>query len=959
MQNDIKYETILSAPAALREWLDPNRGNHENWQQASAVLRDIEASAQASNLPEMAELAGLLFSLLEIAELQTPTDLIPSPEIQEILAFVDAGLQVLVDAVERDEINSAALKTITGQAQGRWGECLQLVTSTESNKSHVEFSELTTTEICSNGDIPHAVAMNPQEAAAQISMLLAAIGATVEDSPEFEPTLESTGQHAQFPLEFTLDDESPSEFFTDVDLRDAFMHDATRCLSTIEQTVLATESSSRQGESHRLICRELHTLKGASASVGFRKMANYLHGIEESIERQANAGRNLESDKLLNAVDALRAQISKFDPPAPRAATIELMPSRPAHTNFGNHNSSSIVAENLDDDGQTSIRVRSSTLDRLMDLLAELVVLRNRRGTQISELDVYTQELTHCAARLKRFADQLCDYSKSFPRNESNTSSKGMLEAHSEFGHIHLGLEMASSRATSEVANDLSEISRAIKSVSRPIAEENEALTHFIRQFRQEMMQLRRLPVSGLFQRLQRAARDAARAETKQVQVDCIDEQTAIDQSLQEKLYEPLLHLVRNAVSHGIEDDATRKECGKSPLGRVTLRISSSSNLLVINISDDGRGLDYDALRRRGYERGLLSPDRSPTEQELAKLIFHPGFSTRENATEISGRGVGMDVVATVMDRLHGRIEVDSVRNQGTTIRLSIPLRSGIEHAMVFRSGGQLFAIPMQSVSEIQNSVQERDPRASTASSSARNPIVSFSRVVSLTNFEAQPHCRQLILDIASGSRGERCRFNLVVDEIVGGEEVVVRALPRSLKQHPLANGITLSGGGEIVLMIDPVRLWEMCQPHLADEQAAEPCRRVVDSAHSQTKKVLVVDDSLSARTSLVKRLRRHGLETVEACDGMKALDYLRSDSFQLVITDLDMPRLGGLELLNEIRQRRLSDTPVVVVSSRSEDIIRNRANRYGARAFLSKPVTDETLADLLHQFHLIAPLNL
>ncbi len=956
MQNNIQYETILNPPAALREWLDPIRGNHETWQQAKTVLRDIEASATSSNLREISELAEVLFGLLEIAEDQTPTESIPSIEIKEILTFVDSSAQALVDAVEHDETNGTALQKIVCQAQTRWGDCLKLVTSAESNIQHDEFSGPDATDFSLDGDMASASTMNPQEAAAQISLLLSAIGANDAGSTGFESTSDSIGQLVPFPLELLLDDDSLPEILSDSDLRDAFMHDATRCLNSIEQTILATEASAHHGDSHRVICRELHTLKGASASVGLSRMANFLHGIEESIERQANVGQSLDNENLLMAVDALREQISKLDPPAPPNATTASTPSRSANPSFGNNNSSSIVSENLDGDAHNSIRVRSSTLDRLMDLLAELVVLRNRRGTQISELDLYTQELTLCAARLKRFADQLCDYSKSLPRNEPNSSVNNAQLAPSEFGQLHLGLEMASSRATAEVANDLSEISRGIKGVSRPIGEENEALTHFIRQFRQEMMQLRRLPVSGLFQRLQRAARDVARAESKQVQVEFTDDQTAIEQSLQEKLYEPLLHIVRNAVSHGIEDTVTRKACGKPPVGRVTLRITSSANLLVINISDDGCGLDYDALRRRGYERGLLSPDRSPTQQELAKLIFHPGFSTIDRATEISGRGVGMDVVATALDRLHGRIEVDSAQKHGTTIRLSIPLRSGIEHAMVFRSGGQLFAMPMQSVSEIQNSLHKPNSTSNGIDCAAKNPMVSFSRVAGLTNFEAQSESRQLVLDIGYGSRGERCRLNLICDEIVGGEEVVVRALPRSLKQHPFANGVTLSGGGEIVLTIDPVRLWELCQPHLAHEQAVDRCSPVANPTIGIIKKILVVDDSLSARTSLVKRLKRHGLETVEACDGMKALEYLRSDSFQLVITDLDMPRLGGLELLSEIRQRRLSDTPVVVVSSRNEDVVRNRANRYGARAFLNKPVTDETLTELLHHFSLIAP---
>jgi len=212
-----------------------------------------------------------------------------------------------------------------------------------------------------------------------------------------------------------------------------------------------------------------------------------------------------------------------------------------------------------------------------------------------------------------------------------------------------------------------------------------------------------------------------------------------------------------------------------------------------------------------------------------------------------------------------------------------------------------------------------------------------------------------LVMDLDLGNRGEFKRVNLLVDEIVGGEEVVVRALPRSLKQHPFASGVTLSGGGAMVLTIDPIRLGELCRPALAEIPNNERADSSTHPLNANSKKVLIVDDSLSARMSLVKRLQRHGLDIVEACDGMQALDCLRCDSFELVITDLDMPRLGGLELLSEIRQRRLLDIPVVIVTSRTEESLRKRATRYGVEAFLNKPVSDESLANVLQQLSLIA----
>ena len=249
-----------------------------------------------------------------------------------------------------------------------------------------------------------------------------------------------------------------------------------------------------------------------------------------------------------------------------------------------------------------------------------------------------------------------------------------------------------------EIANDLLELGRSLRELYEPVADENLTISRFIRHFRQELMQLRRVPLGGLFRRLQRAAHDVARIEGKKAQLVLVGEDVGLERSIQEQLYEPLLHMVRNAVSHGIESESTRIAAGKNPLGTVTLEAHGGSNLLVVTVRDDGRGLDYDALRRRGIEMGLIPVDRPATRSELSRLIFHAGLSTRRDATEVSGRGVGMDVVATTLERMHSWVEVDSTPGAGTTIRLLIPRHSVIEHVMVFRSGGQEFGLPTQFV---------------------------------------------------------------------------------------------------------------------------------------------------------------------------------------------------------------------------------------------------------------------
>ena len=316
-----------------------------------------------------------------------------------------------------------------------------------------------------------------------------------------------------------------------------------------------------------------------------------------------------------------------------------------------------------------SVRVKSSQLNRLMDMLAELVMLRNRRETELAELQEIYHELIGSVSKMRLLSNE---------------------------GH----LESINSKSIqlSELANDVLEAAQHLRDCARPVSEGNTAVSQFIRQFRQELVELRRTPVSGLFRRLQRVVRDAAQTESKQVQLQLVGEDAGIERSLQQRLYEPLLHIVRNSVCHGIESPEERTQAGKPVVGTITLEAKSGADLFVIEIRDDGRGLDYDAIRRRGVERGLLAADQAASREELSQLIFRPGFSTRQTANQVAGRGVGMDVVASTLQRMRGWLEVDSEPKKGTRIRLSFPLPSVIQHAMVFRSAGQLFALPMQSV---------------------------------------------------------------------------------------------------------------------------------------------------------------------------------------------------------------------------------------------------------------------
>ncbi|MFG0335887.1 MAG: response regulator, partial [Maioricimonas sp. JB049] len=699
-----------------------------------------------------------------------------------------------------------------------------------------------------------------------------------------------------------------------------------------------------------------HTLKGASASVGFTHLANYLHRMEEWLEGAASRpGVAVDLDPVLECVDTVRSRIggevagSMVPAPAPipevRPATAPQQPPvTPAPTT-----TLPAVDEAVNPSAET-LRVKASQVEQLMDQLADLVMFRSRRDRRVTELTGICDQLSRCVLRLKNLGEPEVDL---LPEaNGAETGTADVLRPASSIGQRRHYL--------AEVTSDIAEIAAELRKACGPVAEENRTISQFIRQFRHELIQLRRMPVSGLFRRLQRAAHDAARVEGKQVRLSLVGEHAGLERSLQEKLYEPLLHLIRNAVSHGIETGEERLGTGKDPVGTITLEAMGSSNLLVLEIRDDGRGLDYEAIRRRGIARQLVRPDERPSNAELARLIFHPGFSTREQVNEVAGRGVGMDVVATTLEKMHSRIEIESRPGRGTTIRLSIPLRSVIEHAMVFRSGGRMFALPIQSVKAVSRHEAGRNGSAVPFSSDA-DFHVPLNELLRNPGAGDTTGGHWLVLGGKAtgaerggpaGTVGESAssrRVAIHVDEILGPEEVVVRSLPPLLRRHPLLGGVTLSGASEIVLMLDAGRLFERCcrwQSRGGTEQTSAPA-----GESGTNRRILVADDSISARRHLVRRLQRRGYEIDEAEDGLAALDRLRNQEYLAIFTDLEMPRMGGLDLLAEIKSgERHSATPVVVVTSRDEQPVRDRVDELGGDGFLAKPASGAALDEVIER---------
>ena len=921
-QRSVKSLGTQSPAEIVSRALSADALSDVDFESVTEQLLNFAETARDASQPQLAKVAQRMSQLSELAHADVGDQDNDHSLAEPVRVFLIENMNVIL-GLEGDD---AAVAAVMSAACDRWREYLEAFESFDDELAlnQDDWADAYAEEFAVTDQIANAVANDgdDEDYGSQIDQMLSAINGLedIETSgpdqePKSEPELFSETPQSQTDEKLNLvvdDTDAIAALRVDQEMLEAYLDDAQGCVASMERSVLMLESEPNQSAPVRQFCCELHTLKGASATVGLSGLATFLHNLETKLEGLFDGDQcNAEPDMLLNAVDTIRDRIDSLSE-APESPVVDTV----ADSTSASTPTTKIAPTrnvNLSDTGgeEASIRIRANRLDRLMDMLAELVVLKNRREQHQTDFTRLNEELNRCSTRL-RFASE-----------------------------VNAGSLQADTFVVTEIARDIAELGTELRSLQKPINADNQAISWFIRDFRQEIMQLRRMPVSGLFQRLQRVARDAAKAESKQVQILMEGAETGLEKELQESLYEPLIHIVRNAVSHGIERPELRQKHGKSSVGTITLEARSSGQLLVIEVRDDGNGLDYDAVRKRARDKGLIPAHATPTESELARLIFHPGFSTAAQVSELSGRGVGMEVVATAIEKMHGRIEIDSNQGQGSTMRFTIPLRSGIEHVLVFRTAGQLFALPMQSVETTRHN-------AGTANRSQGH---NLAEVLSMRTDEQSAN-HTIVMRGSGRSRDEQDdiqkRLEFLVDDIIGPEEVVVRSLPVFLEQHPLFCGITLSGTSETVLLIDSERIQDFCLAHF-DGQESKP-HAVNHQSDSQARRVLVVDDSLSARKHLVRKISAAGFNTIEAGDGFAALECLRKQTVNFIFTDLDMPQMGGLELLADLQRGPHRNIPVVVVSGRAEQEFRDQAADAGATEFLVKPATDDQLNNVFEK---------
>ena len=507
------------------------------------------------------------------------------------------------------------------------------------------------------------------------------------------------------------------------------------------------------------------------------------------------------------------------------------------------------------------------------------------------------------------------------------------------------------SRAVQEAASDSREMGQALRTEVMTMERELELQARLGRSLAGAVVGVRMLPMSNLFPRLARTVRQTVTATSRQADFVSAGGDIMIDSDMLAALADPLLHVLRNAVDHGIEAPAARRAAGKPETGTISINVTRVGNSVTVRVTDDGAGLNYPAIRAKAVERGLVGADAPLTEAELAQLILLPGFSTRAQVSEVSGRGVGMDVVASRMRGLNGTLGIRSTPGDGCVIELRFQASLVSQHALLVQAGGQMFALPSHLiVIGVPAGGSEITQDGAALLVQALGEPWTVRSLAAIAGFSAPPDAAALASQSFVLFRSAGQAYALAVERIAASRELIIQPLPQVLKFLRGVSGAAILGDGAVAPLLDPAELAAQPLAGLGISQAR--IAEMAQAARQQARRVVVVDDSLSARKAVVQLLRDSGYEVAEAVDGLAAIPMIVKLKPFAVVTDLEMPNMNGVELTRYLRaDAAMAQLPVVMITSRTMARHREMAREAGVSVYLTKPYSDAQLLGALSGF--------
>ncbi|EHR73034.1 chemotaxis protein histidine kinase-like protein [Burkholderiales bacterium JOSHI_001] len=786
----------------------------------------------------------------------------------------------------------------------------------------------------------------------------------------------------------------------DADLFPIFEEEALELLPQLQQRMRDWARRPGDAGAASACMRTLHTLKGGARLAGAMRLGEMAHRLETAIEHTLARGAldDTAVAPLLGRVDAIDAAfdaLRRGEPLVSAPAPLDALPSTPAalhvvdeslpmpladeapavapvaETPAAPHTAGSIDWASLSlsavapqaeaarsaSASQAAVRVRAPLLDRLVSHAGEVSITRARIDSDVGQMKGALGDLTENLERLRRHLRDI--------ELQAETQISTRIEAAKAASQAFDPLEMDRftrfqelTRMMAESVNDVATVQRGLQRTLQSAEDELAAQARLTRDLQDDLLRTRMVEFEGQSERLYRVVRQAAKETGKQVRLDIVGGAIEMDRGVLDRMTGAFEHLLRNCVTHGIESPEARSAAGKDPVGSITIVLSQEGNEVGVEFRDDGAGLDMARIQAKAVAQGLLPANAQPGEAELANLIFTPGFTTAETITELSGRGVGMDVVRSEVNAMGGRIITATAAGKGTSFRLVLPLTTAVTQVVMVRVGEVTVALPSTLVELVR-----RTPAAELEQAYRSNALVHdgqplpFFWLGALLHNSPRGHAsgrNSNVLIMRSAAQ----RIALHVDEVVANQEVVVKNLGPQLARLPGLAGMTLLPSGAPALIYNPVALatlygeaaWARTRDALAAPQPTQV--QVLKPAAPAAPLVLVVDDSLTVRRVTQRLLTREGYRVELAKDGLEGLERLAEERPAVVLSDIEMPRMDGFDLLRNIRaDAQLNSLPVVMITSRIAQKHRDHATELGANHYLGKPYSEEELLALVAQY--------
>jgi len=727
-----------------------------------------------------------------------------------------------------------------------------------------------------------------------------------------------------------------------------FVEEALDHCSRISAALLTLEQSPGDMETLNGLFRSAHTIKGSARMLKQLGVAELAHRMEDVLDAVRGGRIPLAaalSDLLFRTVDALAAMLDRIsadgdsgaapdalceelsraagekgaqpaspqDTPAPEVAAprgeTEPVPAITSVTNGSSAPDHCGVTGSAPPAATTHqseyFRINAAKLDDLIRLMGEIVSEQGRARKHAARL----REIEHASARfVEELAEQPGKGGTSAGRREALLAAGQALQ-------FSLRQSVAAICATSLMQD------------------------HLTADLQETSLALRMLPIATVFEPLRRTVRELAREFGKEIDFLVDGGETELDRKIIERIGDPLLHMIRNSLDHGLEGPEERRAAGKTPKGSLVLSAFYDGGCVTLSLRDDGRGISIDRVREKALAKGLYRADTlaAMTRSELTNLIFLPGFSTSAIITDLSGRGVGMDVVRkNVVDELKGSITTETEEGKGTTFLLRLPLNLAVFPLVLVSVGGKVCALPATSVCEMlavacTDIIQIVNKRAIRLREQLI-PVEQLSAILNVGREKRGDPREELVVIIGNGAE----KLALIVDDLHGREEMVVKPLPAHLKNLPMVSGVSIGDGYALLNVLHVPELFRCAH------QIAQP--REPTSAAPRTTTILVVDDSYNTREIEKSILEAYGYGVVTAEDGEEAFEKTRAEQYDLVITDVEMPRLDGFSLTERLRgDERYRTVPVIIVTSREKDEDKKRGIMVGADAYIVKGAFDQS----------------